>query len=471
MEAPLKYLADHQEQWVQDLIEYVRIPSVSAQPQHRPDLLACADWILSRCQRAGLEAELHSTAGAPVIVARTPGAPKSKADRTNRPHFLVYGHYDVQPAEPFDLWKFPPFEPTIENGAIYARGVSDNKGQHWAHLKAVEAYLKTGTPLPCDITFVIEGEEEVGSQNLGPFLEQHKDAFPVDGVVVSDSGIPSLDHPALTYALRGIAALEITLTGPNRDLHSGIYGGSVENPAMALCSMLASLRDSNGHITIPGFYDDLVELTESERAELAKQPFDQQDYRKFMGVQELFGESGYTTIEQKSARPTLEINGLTSGYQGVGSKTIVPSKASAKLTMRLVPNLNPRRITRLVIDHLKSICPKSVTMELETGHCGAPYLVAPTSAAAKATIEAMREATGKDPILLREGGSIPIVTEFQKILGVDTWLLGMALPDDNAHSPNEKFSLDCFEYGLKLGIALWPKLSAAFPQTTPAASA
>ena len=240
---------------------------------------------------------------------------------------------------------------------------------------------------------------------------------------------------------------------------------------MALCSMLASLRDSQGHITIPGFYDDLVELTDSERAELAKQPFDQEDYRKFMGVQELFGESGYTTIERKSARPTLEINGLTSGYQGAGSKTIVPSKASAKLTMRLVPNQDPRRITRLVIDHLKSICPNSVTMKLETGHCGAPYLVAPTSAAAKATIEAMREATGKDPILLREGGSIPIVTEFQNILGVDTWLLGMALPDDNAHSPNEKFSLDCFEYGLKLGIALWPKLSAAFPQTTPAASA
>jgi acetylornithine deacetylase/succinyl-diaminopimelate desuccinylase-like protein len=285
----------------------------------------------------------------------------------------------------------------------------------------------------------------------------------VDGVVVSDSGIPSLEFPALTYALRGIAALEIFLTGPDRDLHSGIYGGSVENPAMALCSMLASLRDpATGKITIPGFYDDLVELTEFEREGLAKQPFDAEAYRDFLGVPQLFGESGYSPIEQKSARPTLEINGLTSGYQGIGSKTIVPSKASAKITMRLAPNQDPKKITALVSDHLRKICPPTVSMELKTGHCGAPYLVSPTSAAAEATLRAMKQSSGKDPILLREGGSIPIVTEFQKILGVDTWLLGMALPDDNAHSPNEKFSLDSFDYGLKLGVALWPELAAAF---------
>ena len=445
------YLESNHERFLSELCDYLKFPSISAQPNHRTDMKQCADWFVAHCKSIGLKTRLCKTPGNPVIVAST-------KRRKGKPHYVVYGHYDVQPPDPLDHWKSPPFEPLIEKGNLYARGSSDNKGQHFAHLKAVEAYFKSGTELPVDITFIVEGEEEVGSEHLVGFLKANRRELKCDGVVVSDNGIPGLKHPALTYSLRGIAAFEVKLIGPSRDLHSGLFGGSVDNPAMALCQMLGSIRDRRGRVTIPGFYDDVVKLSAYERKQLKKLPFDVAKYRRLLGVKELFGEKGFTPIEQRSARPTCEINGLTSGYQGEGSKTIVPSWASAKLTCRLVPNQDPRKIEKLVINHLKKICPPTMKIEIEGGHKGEPYLMSPTSPQAKAGMNALTKAFGHDAVLLREGGSIPIVNDFKKILGVDTLLLGLSLPDDNAHSPNEKFNLTCFRKGMAMSAFLWDEL-------------
>lgn len=454
MQQVLNYLDKNQGRFIEQLCEYVRFPSVSAQPQHRNDLAACAEWIVNECRQTGLDTELCATAGNPIILARTP--------RTagKRRHYLVYGHYDVQPAEPFDLWKSPPFEPRIEGRALFARGASDNKGQHLAHLKAVEAYVKTETELPCDLTFVIEGEEEVGSESLAEFLKLRQNDLQCDGIVISDNGIPDKKHPALTYALRGILAMEVEVQGPSRDLHSGIYGGSVENPAMALAQLLAQLRDRNGRINIPGFYDDVMPLSAYEQKQMARLPHSDIAYRKFLGVPALFGEKGYTSIERRSARPTLEINGLTSGYQGEGSKTIIPAWARAKLTLRLVPDQKPERIRKLVEKRIRELAPPTVRVRINSGHGGDPYLVSPTDAQAQAALRALQKSFGCQPVLMREGGSIPIVNNFKRQLGADTLLLGLALPDDNPHSPNEKFDLDCFAAGMRLGAYLWQELAA-----------
>ena len=406
------------------------------------------------CRRIGLEARLCPTAGHPIVVAKTP-----RTKSTPRPRFLVYGHYDVQPPEPFELWKSPPFEPRIQGRSLYARGSADNKGQHLAHLNAVEAYLKTGTELPCDLTFVIEGEEEVGSKSLASFLKRHRAELGCDVIVISDTGMPSPKHPALTYALRGIIAFEITLRGPSRDLHSGIFGGAVDNPAMALCQMLGQMRDKNGRVSIPGFYQDVAPLSAYERKQFARLPLTNRKIEKLLGVPKLFGERGYTAEEQRSARPTFEINGLTSGYQGKGNKTIVPAWASAKITCRLVPNQRPAHIRKLVCDHLTKICPPSVRLEIEAGQGAEAYMVSPESAPAQAALRALEAAFRCKPVLLREGGSIPIVTGMKRILGADALLLGMALPDCNAHSPNEKFNLDCFAKGQLMSAYLWQELS------------
>lgn len=456
MQAALAYLTTHHDRFVQDLCDYVRFPSVSAQPAHKADLQACAEWLVARCQRIGLTAELCPTPGHPVVLARTPRRPGP-----SRPHYVVYGHYDVQPPDPLDLWKSPPFEPRLEGRSLFARGASDNKGQHLAHLNAIEACLQTGTELPCDLTFLIEGEEEVGSRSLAGFLKQRQAELRCDAVVVSDTGMPAPGMPALTYALRGIVAVEIKLTGPDRDLHSGIFGGSVENPAMALVQLLAKLRDKKGRVAIPGFYDAVVPLSAFERRQLARLPFRERVYQKFLGVPRLAGEAGYTAWEQRSARPTIEINGLTSGYQGEGSKTIVPSWASAKLTFRLVPNQKPAEISRLIQRHLKQLVPSTVRAEIQGGHGGEAYLLDPRSPQAQAGLRALQQAFGREPVLFREGGSIPIVTQFKTLLGADTLLLGLALPDDNAHSPNEKFDLDNYAAGMRLGVALWLELAAA----------
>ena len=457
MQPVIDYLRDNQSRFVQELCAYLRFPSVSAQPQHRKDLKACAEWITEHCRRIGLQARLCATEGNPVVVAKTPAARKKPA---KRPHYVVYGHYDVQPPEPLDLWTSPPFEPRVQGRSLFARGSADNKGQHLAHLNAVEAYLQTGTELPCDLTFVIEGEEEVGSKSLAAFLKKNRAELRCDAIVVSDTGMPGPKHPALTYALRGIAAMELTVRGPSRDLHSGIFGGSVENPAMALCQLLAKLRDKNGRVTVPGFYDDVVPLSAFERKQLARLPGSDREYQKFLGVPKLFGERGFTSTERRTARPTLEINGLTSGYQGEGSKTIVPAWASAKLTLRLVPNQHPAKIIKSLREHLTRLCPPTVRLEIEAGHGAEPYLVSPTSAQAQAALRALKAAFDREPVLLREGGSIPIVNDFKKYLGADTLLLGLALPDANAHSPNEKFNLDIFAKGQLMSAYLWRELAA-----------
>jgi acetylornithine deacetylase/succinyl-diaminopimelate desuccinylase-like protein len=456
MQVVIDYLKQNQARAVAELCEYVRFPSVSAQPRHRADLRACAEWVVKHCEGIGLPAQLCPTQGNPIILAKTP-RPKSPAGR--RPHFVVYGHYDVQPPEPLDLWKSPPFEPRVVGRALFGRGASDNKGQNLAHLKAVEAYLKTGTELPCDLTFVIEGEEEVGSRSLASFLREHRAELRCDAIVISDTGMPSPKHPALTYALRGIAGFEVTLRGPARDLHSGIFGGTVDNPAMALCQLLGKLRDQHGRVSVPGFYDDVRPLSAYERKQFARLPFNVRDYQKFLGVRKLFGERGFTPIEQRSARPTLEINGLTSGYQGEGSKTIVPAWARAKITVRLVPDQNPAHVVKRVRQRLAKLCPPTVRLEIKSGQGAKAYLVSPTGPQAQAALQALRLAFGCEPVLLREGGSIPIVNEFKQILGADALLLGLALPDDNAHSPNEKFDLDCFAKGQRMSAYLWRELS------------
>ena len=398
MEKIKSYLKASQSRFVEELVEYVSIPSVSAQPQHKPDMERAAQWLARKCSEAGLKPEIIPTKGHSIVLAKTPKRPGK------RPHFLVYGHYDVQPPEPFELWKSPPFEPRVQGKVIFGRGASDNKGQHLAHLKAVEAYLQTGTELPCDLTFLVEGEEEVGSEHLGAFLQKHRRDLACDAIVISDTGIPSLRQPALTYALRGIIAFEIVVRGPSRDLHSGIFGGSVQNPAVALAQMLARVHDARGRIAIPGFYEDVLPLTRLERKEMARLDFDAEEYRKFLGVPELFGEKGYTPNEQRSARPTFEVNGLTSGYQKEGSKTIIPSWARAKITCRLVANQDPAKIRKAVVAFFKKICPPTVRLEIEAGHGGDAYLVSPTSPQAQAALRALRAAFDAEPVLLREGG-------------------------------------------------------------------
>jgi acetylornithine deacetylase/succinyl-diaminopimelate desuccinylase-like protein len=453
MQSVLAYLNRNQARFVAELCDYLRFPSVSAQPPHAGDLRACADWLAGHCRQIGLEAKVCLTRGHPIVLAKTPRLKNSR-----KPHFMVYGHYDVQPPEPLDLWQSPPFEPRIVGRTIYARGSTDNKGQNFAHLKAVEAYLKTGTPLPCDLTFVIEGEEEVGSKSLAEFLQARRRELRCDAIVVSDTGIPDLKHPALTYALRGIIAFEIKLHGPSHDLHSGVFGGAVENPAMALARLLARVRDDKGRVTIPGFYDDIAPLSKLERRQAARYPMSERQLQKLVGVPQLSGERGFTATERRSARPTFEINGLTSGYQGPGSKTIVPSWAGAKITCRLVPNQRPAKIRKVVCDYLRKICPPTVRLEIEAGHGAEAYLVPPTGAPAQAALRALKKAFNAEPILMREGGSIPIVNEFKRILGADSLLLGLGLPDDNAHSPNEKFNLDCFAKGQAMSALLWQEL-------------
>lgn len=433
------------------LREFLRIPSVSAKAEHFADVKACAQWLADQFRAIGLECDVAPTQGHPIVVAKTPHVP-------GRPTVLIYGHYDVQPVEPLELWKTPPFEPDVRDGAVFARGAADDKGQVGCHMEAVRAWARHGG-VPVNLIFVVEGEEEIGSDNLSEFLRSRKDELRADIAVISDTNQFDRGSPAITYGLRGIVYLEVTLTGADHDLHSGMYGGAVPNPANVLCELLGTLHDKDGRVSVPGFYDDVRELTSRERDEFARLMFDEARFKRELGLLDVCGEAGYTTLERRSARPTCDINGLTSGYQGSGAKTIIPSMASAKVSMRLVPNQDPTKIEAAFKQVLRDRCPKGVRIGFES-HGGSPGIVVPIdSRAMELAANAIERGFGKRPVFMREGGSIPVVGLIKQELGIDTLLVGFGLPDDRVHSPNEKFDLDAFYAGTCTAAALYDELS------------
>ncbi len=428
------------------LFDFLRFPSISTDPACRDDVSACGQWLYEKFVSMGLFAEVRGTPGHPVIFARSEPRPGLRT-------VLIYGHYDVQPADPLDLWTSPPFEPSLANGVITARGAADNKGQIMAHILGVEAALAAGG-LPVNVLFVVEGEEEIGSPNLGAFLAKHAEELRCDVVVISDSTMIAPGVPTLTYGLRGIGCIEVRVTGPAIDLHSGIYGGAVQNPITALARLLATLHDAEGRIAIRGFYDSVEALRDWEREAWAALPLTETRLLEITGAPALTGEPGYSALERMWARPTVEINGIGGGYQGEGTKTVIPHAAFAKLTFRLVPRQGALEAIRQVGDHLRGNAPPGVKVEIIEGHHGDPYITDPHSAYGKAAQRALAKTFGREPALIREGGSIPIVQSFADILHVDTLLLGLALPDCRAHSPNENFPVANFEAGIRLNQEL-----------------
>jgi acetylornithine deacetylase/succinyl-diaminopimelate desuccinylase-like protein len=429
------------------LLEFLKFPSVSTQSEHTADMIACAEWLKRTFLRLGFQADVLRTGGHPAVLATTP------RDAT-RPTVLIYGHYDVQPADPLGEWTTPPFEPTIRDGRVFARGSTDNKGQIMAHILGMGQLLAEGGALPANLIFLVEGEEEIGSDNLARFLEEHRSALDCDVIVISDTGMAAHGYPTLTFSLRGIAALEFRVHGPSQDLHSGVFGGAVMNPATAAARLISSLHDQEGRIAVEGFYDDVRPMYSWEREAAAALPITEADVCALAGVSELAGEPGFTAVERVGARPTAEVNGLGAGYQGEGTKTVLPREAFAKLTFRLVPNQKPEDILRLVEAHLQARCPKGVRLEVSSGHCGEPYYADPNSLYGKAALRALERVFGRKPALMREGGSIPILTTFKKVLGVDSLLLALASPDCHAHSPNENFPLENFFAGIRLSQAV-----------------
>lgn len=448
-----KYLSKNRRQFVEQLKTLVRFASISVQSAHRRDVLACADWVARHFRMLGLNVKLYPTKGNPIVVARASGG-----RRANVPRVLIYGHYDVQPPEPFELWKTPPFKPVVRAGKLFGRGASDNKGQFFAHVKSVEAYLKSGTPLLVDVTFVIEGEEEVGSANLLEFVKRYAKQLRADYIIVSDTSMFSKNQPTLTYATRGIVGMEVRVDGPSRDLHSGVFGGSVANPAMVLSQMLATCVDANGRVRVPGFYDGLKPIADWERRMWRQLPFDADVYRKFLGVPKLSGEKGFTPLEQRWARPTFEVNGLTSGYQGPGGKTIVPAWAIAKISCRVVPDQRADRVFQSVKRHLHRHCPKSVRLTI-IGDYTPAFFSAPRGHGARSALVALERSFHRKPVLCREGGSLPILDVFKRYLRGEIILVGLGLPDDNWHSPNEKMDLGNFHRGIAMSVELLRELA------------
>ncbi len=436
------YQEKNKDRFLNELLELLRIPSVSAKSEHKADMLACAEAVKNRLLEAGVDkVEIYPTEGHPVVYAE-------KIIDPSKPTVLVYGHYDVQPAEPLELWKSGPFDPVIIDGKIFARGSCDDKGQVYMHIKALETLVQTNT-LGNNIKFCIEGEEEVGSPNLGKFVASHKELLKADCVLISDSAMISLDTPSIDIGVRGLSYIEVEVTGPNRDLHSGVYGGAVANPVTILAKMIASCHDENNHITIPGFYDDVVESTDAERKLMALAPYDEAEFKTDLGVKELWGEKGYSTNERTGIRPTLELNGIWGGYQGEGAKTVLPSKATAKISARLVPNQNSAKMTEKLLAYFRKIAPASVTVNTFEHHGGEPYMTPIDSKAYKAAAKAMETTFGKTPIPVRGGGSIPICALFEKELGIKIVFMGFGLDSDNLHSPNEKFNLANFYKGIE----------------------
>ncbi len=442
MQTIKQYIEANKQRMLDELLELLRFPSVSADPGHKSDMVDTANYVAKKLTDSGADnVEVCLTAGYPIIYGEKLVDPK-------KPTVLVYGHYDVQPPDPLELWHTPPFEPTIREGKIFARGACDDKGQFYMHIKAFELMMKTDT-LPCNIKFMIEGEEEVGSSNLGIFVKDNKERLKADVVLISDTSMISMDNPSLETGLRGLSYLEVEVTGPNRDLHSGVYGGAVANPATILAKMIASLHDNDNHITIPGFYDDVLELTENERNDLNAAPYNEDEYKNDLGVEELWGEKGYSTFERTGTRPTLEVNGIWGGYIGEGAKTVLPSKASAKISMRLVPDQKSDKITQLFIDHFSKTAPTCVTVKVTPHHGGEPVVTPTDSVAYRAAQKAITESFGKAPIPTRGGGSIPIVALFEAELGIKTVLMGFGLDSDNLHSPNEKYDIYNFYKGIE----------------------
>ncbi len=442
------YIAANQDRFIDELFQWLRIPSVSADSRHKQDVRRAAEFLKEKLVAAGAgKVEMCETKGHPIVYAET-------IKDTKLPTVLVYGHYDVQPADPLELWNSPPFEPVIKDGKIYARGSCDDKGQVYMHVKAFETMMKNNS-LPCNVKFMVEGEEEVGSDNLGAFVKSNKEKLRADIILISDTALISLEHPSITTGLRGLSYMEVEITGPNRDLHSGVYGGAVANPVNVLCKMIASLHDENGRVTIPGFYDKVAELSRAEREAINQAPFDLEQYKKELGVEEVLGEKGYTTLERTGIRPTLDVNGIWGGYTGEGAKTVLPSKAHAKISMRLVPNQNSTEITELFTKHFKSIAPKYVKVKVTAHHGGEPAVTPTNSPAFKAASDAFQEVWGKPPIPTRDGGSIPIVALFKKELGLDTVLMGFGLDSDAIHSPNEHYGVKNFMLGVETIVAFY----------------
>ena len=440
---PIKhYIEANKDRFLDELFQLLRIPSVSAQSDYRPAMTRCAEWLAAALRKAGADrAEVMTTEGNPVVYAEKIVDPKAKT-------VLVYGHYDVMPVDPRAEWHTDPFEPVVRDGRIWGRGADDDKGQLYMHAKAFEAMCATGT-LPCNVKFMLEGEEEIGSGSLYKFCADHKKLLRADVILVSDTSMISMQVPSITCGLRGLAYMEVEVTGPDKDLHSGLFGGAVANPANVLTRMVASLVDENGHVTIPGFYDNVRELTPVERRAFNKAPFRLTDYKRALDIRDVEGEAGYTTLERTGVRPSLDVNGIWGGYIEEGTKTIIPSKASAKISMRLVPNQDYRKISRLFERHIRAIAPKSVRVHVKSLHGGMPY-VAPTDMPAyKAAERAVRETFGRTPLPFYSGGSIPIISGFEQILGIKSLLLGFGLAQDAIHSPNENYGLDQFFRGIE----------------------
>ncbi|MGE5316075.1 MAG: dipeptidase [Acidobacteriota bacterium] len=443
MEKLLSYLETSRERCLSELTELLAIPSVSSQAEHKQDMDRCAQWIARHAGSIGMNnVQIMPTKGHSIVYCdwlHAPGAPT----------VLIYGHYDVQPVDPLNLWETPPFEATVRGENLYARGSSDDKGQFFVHLKSIEAYLKINGSLPVNVKMILEGEEEIGSENLDDFVKDHKELLKADLVLISDSSMYAKGVPSICYGLRGLSYFEIEVTGPNRDLHSGSFGGSVHNPIQALCEMIASLHDKNRRVTVKDFYKDVQALSKMERDAYKKLRHNDKTYAKELGVKELYGEKGFSTLERLWARPTLECNGIWGGYTGEGAKTVLPSKAFAKISCRLVPNQNSVKVAKLFEKHLKSIAPKTVDVKVRFLHGGEPAITPIESPGVQAAIAALEQGFGKKPVYQREGGSIPIVVQFKKLLGIDTVLLGFGLPDENAHSPNEFLNLENFYGGIR----------------------
>lgn len=436
------YIDNNRERFLEELFGLIRIPSISSESEHKEDMQATAEYLVDALLKAGADkAEVFPTSGHPVVFGE-------KITDPSKPTVLVYGHYDVMPVDPLDLWDSPPFEPEIRNGRIFARGAVDDKGQLFMQLKAFEYLVETGQ-LPCNVKFMLEGEEEMGSPALAKWLPENKDMLKADLILVSDTSMIAIDIPSITVGLRGLAYMEVEVTGPNKDLHSGLYGGAVANPANVLAKLIASLHDENNRITIPGFYDDVIELTEAERLDLARIPFNFDEFRKKVDVDAVLCESGYSVTECTGIRPTLDVNGMWSGYTGEGSKTVLPAKASAKISMRLVPNQDPHKIAEMFARHFQNIAPPYVKVKVIEHHGGFPY-VSPTSTPEyQAASKAYEAVFGVKPIPVRSGGSIPIITTFEKVLGIKSILMGFGLDTDAAHSPNENYHLECFFKGIE----------------------